>query len=111
VSPAAPFEIAPWVQAAVGVRDDAAGVRAIPSVGAGVEGTFRAGWGAMGGDCARPGHCSSLRLRVGPWVGIERPVDRLRVEGGAALDLGSPNAVAWSTFGLRAGIERDRGSA
>jgi hypothetical protein len=98
----APFEVAPWLDLGAGLRLGPGQHHFGASFGLGVESTFRLA--AEPKDCGLDGMCAPWRLRLGPWIGFDSPVDRARIEGGAALNLGGPRARSWSTFGLRAGV-------
>lgn len=91
----APFEVAPWIQFGGGVRLDQES-RLMRSIGTGVEGTFSLG-------CTSGQACRYRHARIGPWLGLDNTNDRTRGEAGVALNLGSPAAIAFSTFGFRAG--------
>lgn len=114
----ATVEVASWLAAGAGFRKDEAG--ALASLSAGADATFAVA-------TFRSGRFrSSSEIRIGPWLGIESPLDRLRGEGGLAwvfgdmgdyaavglalqLRLGAgssttgiPHVVGTSTFGVRA---------
>jgi hypothetical protein len=101
----APIEIAPWLHAAAGVRWLETDIRKSLSLGAGVEGTFRLGAGDA--RCTARGRCPYWRARVGTWIGIDTDFSMTRMEGGAALNLGGPQAFSLSTFGARIGVGHD----
>ena len=101
VSPAS-FELSPLLQAGGGFRSTPQDERALLSLAGGLEGTF----GLAGVGSARQ-YGGPVEFRIGPWLGVETPLDGVRGEGGLALSLGQVQHARWGTFGLRLGGGHD----
>ena len=98
------IQIAPWLGIGGGFR----GGDALASFSAGTDATLAlvSLFQPPGGD-----NGGKLRLRLGPWAGVETPLGRLRGEGGLSLALRQERFEAWGSFGLRGGVGVDtRGS-
>src|SRR5258708_10383886 len=48
-----------------------------------------------------------IRVRIGPWLGVETPLHRIRYEGGLSIALRQEHFEAWGTLGLRGGAGVD----
>lgn len=89
-----PFEVLPWAHAGGGLRTGH--LRPVLSLGGGIDGTFDVA-GITGGNLV------GMRLRVGPWIGFETPMDQMRGEGGVSVTIGDTAWRHFGTFGLRLG--------
>jgi hypothetical protein len=96
------IQISPWLGVGGGWRST--GPTALASLGAGVDATIAVAslFQPPGGD-----NGGKIRVRVGPWGGIESPIDRFRGEGGLSLAFRQERFEAWGTLGLRAGAGLD----
>jgi hypothetical protein len=97
---AALIQVAPWLGLGGGWR----GRSALATFSVGTDATvavvslFQPPGGDNGGK---------LRLRIGPWLALETPLDRVRGEGGLSLALRQERFEAWGSFGLRGGVGTD----
>ena len=97
---AALIQVSPWLGLGGGWR---AG-NALATFSAGADATVVVArlFQPPGGD-----NGGKLRLRLGPWVGLETPLNRWRGEGGLSLALRQERWEAWGSFGIRGGVGTD----
>ena len=98
--PAALIQVSPWLGLGGGWR--AGRALATFSVGADATVAVASLFQPPGGD-----NGGKLRLRLGPWIGRETPLNRWRGEGGLSLALRQERFEAWGSFGIRGGVGTD----
>jgi len=96
---AAVLEMAAWLELGGGARIAPSTASARFSVGGGVDATF----GVANFGHPEYGNGSPFHVRVGPWIGLESPLDRVRGEGGLSATLGARGSSGFGTFGARLG--------
>jgi hypothetical protein len=95
-------EVSPWTTVGGGLRKGDG--HAISSVGAGVDVTF-------GVAKLRTFPRFPSEMRLGPWVGVESPLDRVRAEGGVAWVIGSSDNRDYGVLGMRIGLGATSGGS
>lgn len=98
--PSALIQIAPWLGLGGGWR----GSRALATFSVGTDATVTI---VKLFQPPRDDYGGKLILRLGPWIGVETPLNRMRGEGGLSLALRQEHREGWGSTGLRGGVGVD----